>query len=160
MSLPETGLHDNQRILKREAERSDRRNIHIDSEVLLNRKNIVGTLQIYKLWERDKEKPQEELIQLWELDVWRRTEEIHMSMRKSGFLQKDSDEEKKPEGIHKPMRATSATTKMAARSVSCARSRNTDVWFRETNTGLSRKKKPGLNGDCWWLDMISSSWFD
>ena len=48
-SLPETGLHDNQRILKREAERSDRRNIHIDSEVLLNRKNIVGTLQIYKL---------------------------------------------------------------------------------------------------------------
>ncbi len=48
-SLPETGLHDNQRILKREVERSDRRNIHIDSEVLLNRKNIVGTLQIYKL---------------------------------------------------------------------------------------------------------------
>ena len=48
-SLPETGLHDNQHILKREAERSDRRNIHIDSEVLLNRKNIVGTLQIYKL---------------------------------------------------------------------------------------------------------------
>ena len=71
-----------------------------------------------------------------------------MSMRKSGFLQKDSDEEKKPEGIHKPMMATSATTKMAARSVSCARSRNTDVWFRETSTGLSRKKKPGLNGDC------------
>ena len=48
-SLPETGLHDNQHILKREAERSDRRNIHIDSEALLNRKNIVGTLQIYKL---------------------------------------------------------------------------------------------------------------
>ena len=48
-SLPEAGLHDNQRILKREVERSDRRNIHIDSEVLLNRKNIVGTLQIYKL---------------------------------------------------------------------------------------------------------------
>ena len=48
-SLPETGLHDNQRILKREVERSDRRNIHIDSEALLNRKNIVGTLQIYKL---------------------------------------------------------------------------------------------------------------
>ena len=48
-SLPETGLHDKQRILKREVERSDRRNIHIDSEVLLNRKNIVGTLQIYKL---------------------------------------------------------------------------------------------------------------
>ena len=48
-SLPATGLHDNQRILKREVERSDRRNIHIDSEVLLNRKNIVGTLQIYKL---------------------------------------------------------------------------------------------------------------
>ena len=95
-SLPETGLHDNQRIPKREAERPDRRNIHIDSEALLNRKNIVGTLQIYKLWERDKEKPQEELIQLWELDVWRRTEEIHMSMRKSGSLQKDSDEEKQP----------------------------------------------------------------
>ena len=48
-SLPEAGLHDNQHILKREAERSDRRNIHIDSEALLNRKNIVGTLQIYKL---------------------------------------------------------------------------------------------------------------
>ena len=31
-SLPETGLHDNQHILKREAERSDRINIHIDSE--------------------------------------------------------------------------------------------------------------------------------
>ena len=31
-SLPEAGLHDNQRIPKREAERSDRRNIHIDSE--------------------------------------------------------------------------------------------------------------------------------
>ena len=48
-SLPETGLHDNQRIPKREAERPDRRNIHIDSEALLNRKNIVGTLKIYKL---------------------------------------------------------------------------------------------------------------
>ena len=48
-SLPEAGLHDNQHIPKREAERPDRRNIHIDSEVLLNRKNIVGTLQIYKL---------------------------------------------------------------------------------------------------------------
>ena len=31
-SLPEAGLHDNQHILKREAERPDRRNIHIDSE--------------------------------------------------------------------------------------------------------------------------------
>ena len=31
-SLPEAGLHDNQHIPKREAERPDRRNIHIDSE--------------------------------------------------------------------------------------------------------------------------------
>ena len=31
-SLPEAGLHDNQHIPKREAERPDIRNIHIDSE--------------------------------------------------------------------------------------------------------------------------------
>ena len=65
-----------------------------------------------------------------------------MSMRKSDSLQKDSDEEKQPGGIHRPMRATSATTKMAARSVSCVRSRNTaGMVQKKTSTGLSRKKK-------------------
>ena len=64
-----------------------------------------------------------------------------MSMRKSGSLQKDSDEEKQPGGIRRPMRATSATTKMAARSVSCARSRNTTGCSREMGACLEQKEK-------------------
>ena len=47
-SLPETGLHDNQHILKREAERSDRINIHIDSEAPEQEKHC-RYAQIYKL---------------------------------------------------------------------------------------------------------------
>ena len=64
-----------------------------------------------------------------------------MSMRKSGSLQKDSDEEKQPGGIHRPMRATSATTKMAARSVSCVLSQNTTGCSRGMGAWLEQKSK-------------------
>ena len=62
-------------------------------------------------------------------------------MRKSGSLQKDSDEEKQPGGIRRPMRSTSATTKMAARSVSCVLSQNPTGCSREMGAGLEQKEK-------------------
>ena len=50
-------------------------------------------------------------------------------------------QKKKAGGIRRPMRATSATTKMAARSVSCVLSQNTTGCSREMGAGLEQKEK-------------------
>ena len=54
-------------------------------------------------------------------------------------------------GIRRPMRDTSATTKMAARSVSCVLSQNTTGCSREMGAWLEQKAKAGTE---WGLLMI------